>query len=110
MPRFIFRQQTKARCGLHLVAHAGTECDFSVCVQVDQAVVATTLLRQRHVEDFTYDKGLKLGLVLEQIGFVLRHVGKLRLAFAATAKAVCGRCLARSLVVSRLTCCARTGS
>jgi len=54
-------------------------------------VVATTLLRHRIVEDFTYDKGLKLGMVSEQIGLVLRRVaGKLRLAFAATAKAVCG--------------------
>jgi hypothetical protein len=58
-------------------------------VHVSTPVVATTLLRHRIVEDFTYDKGLKLGVASEQMGLVLRHVaGKVRLAFAATAKAV----------------------
>lgn len=48
-------------------------------------MLATALLRQRIVEDFTHDKGLKL----EQIGHVLAGViAKLRSSFSTAAKAV----------------------
>jgi hypothetical protein len=51
------------------------------------AVVATTLLRHRIVEDFARDKGLKLGLVSAQNGFVLAGViAKLQTVFAGAAK------------------------
>jgi putative transposase len=53
------------------------------------AVVATSLLRHRIVEDFESDKGLKLGLVSEQIGLVFsRVIAKLRSFFGNAAKAV----------------------
>ena len=49
--------------------------------------MATTFLRRRIVEDFTHDQGLKLGLVLGQIGFVFADViVKLQTVFAGAAK------------------------
>jgi putative transposase len=52
-------------------------------------VVATSLLRGRIAEDFTSDKGLKLGLASGQIGLVLTGViAKLQTVFAGAAKAI----------------------
>jgi putative transposase len=55
----------------------------------DTVVLATTLLRERIVEDFTHGKSLKLGFVSEQIGHVFSGViAKLRSSFSNAAKAV----------------------
>ena len=79
---FLTKCEVDSRCTSAVLSSTKTRCVLEV-------VVATALLWHRIVEDFTHDKGLKLGLVSEQIGLVFSGViAKLRSFLGNAAKAV----------------------